>query len=257
MIFGGVLLSVLLAIMATTGDYWWILAWVALTLFSLVTAWLFPTFLAPLFNKFRPLEEGDLSVKIRELASAVKFPTSGVFVMDASTRSSHGNAYFTGIFGEKRIVLFDTLLSALRTDEIIAVLAHELGHFKLNHVRWSLIRGSLILGVGFFLMSLCLPIEAFYSAFGFDGISNYAALIVFSLWFGLFNFFLQPLSSYISRKNEFAADRFASQFPGGGQNLREALLKLREQNHSVPVTHPWYSLYYYSHPPIVERLKLL
>jgi STE24 endopeptidase len=256
-ILGGGILYVLLLIMETAGDGWWLLAWLALSSFSIITAWLYPALLAPLFNKFSPLQEGPLKDGIFELAKKISFKTSGLFVMDASKRSSHGNAYFTGMFGKKRIVLFDTLVDSLKVNEIIAVLAHELGHFKLNHVRWMLLRGVLMTGLTFYLLSLCLHWEEFYTAFGLKGVSSYGALIVFSLWFGLLDFVLQPLESYLSRRNEFAADRFALNYIEDKSELGTALLKLREKSHSMPISHPLFSAFYYSHPPIIERLKAM
>lgn len=254
-ILGGLLLAGLLWVMDRMGEYWWIYAWLLVTFFSLFAAWIFPTVLAPLFNKFKPLEEGELRQKIDQLSQKVDFPSGGVFVMDASTRSSHGNAYFTGVFGKKRIVLFDTLIKALNAEEIVAVLAHELGHFKLHHVRWGLIRGSLTMALFLFAIAQAMHLEVFYHAFGFAGPSSHAALLVFSLWFGLLSFLIQPISSYLSRRNEFAADRFALE--QGSSKLGAALVKLSEQNHSMPVVHPLYSLFYYSHPPILERLAAM
>ena len=255
-IMGGILLYMILSVMEV-GSYWWLGAWVLMNLFSLVSAWLYPTLLAPLFNKFTPVKEGELKKGIDALSSKINFATSGVFIMDASTRSSHGNAYFTGVFKKKRIVLFDTLVKDLNYKEVIAVLAHELGHFKLNHVRWSLIRGMMMSGLMFYLMSLCLPMQEYYTSFHFNGISNYAALLIFSMWFSLFGFLLGPLGSFISRKNEFAADNFAATTLGNSEDLISALKKLSESNRSMPLTHPLYSLVYHSHPPLLERLEAL
>jgi STE24 endopeptidase len=225
--------------------------------FSILTAWLYPTFLAPLFNKFKPLEDGELKTKIFDLAERVKFNATGLSVMDASVRSSHGNAYFTGVFGKKRIVLFDTLIEALNVKEVVAVLAHELGHFKLHHVRWMLIRSIAMTGFTFFLLSLALPLEQFYAAFKLQGVSNYGALVVFSLWFGLIDFVLSPIETYLSRRNEFAADAFALSHIEDKNELAHALLKLREKSHSMPISHPWFSGFYYSHPPMMERLQAM
>ena len=256
-VLGGPLLFGILWIMQSMGDRWWVFAWALLSAYSLLTAWIFPTFLAPLFNKFSPLGEGDLKVKIEALATAVGFHAGGVFVMDASKRSSHGNAYFTGVFGKKRIVLFDTLVSAMAAHEVVAVLAHELGHFKLHHVRWNVIRGILMTGVMFYALSLCLPLDAFYRSFELDGVSNYGALIVFGLWFGALDLVLSPLSNWVSRQNEFAADRFAKKYGGGSEDLTSALLKLREVSHAMPISHPIFSAFYHSHPPLLERLGAL
>jgi STE24 endopeptidase len=255
-VIGAPLVAVILWIMGATGPLWWIWAWAAMTLFSILTAWLYPTFLAPLFNKFSEVT-GELKDQVTRLAERVGFRTAGIYVMDASIRSSHGNAYFTGVFGKKRIVLFDTLIQSMSTDEVVAVLAHELGHFKLHHVRWSLIRGTLMTGLTFFLLSRCLPLAPFYQAFGLAGVTSYGALVVFGLWFGVLDFVLQPLTNHLSRRNEFAADAFARQYADGPRTLGSALLKLREKSHAMPLTHPLFSGIYHSHPPMLERLAAL
>jgi STE24 endopeptidase len=254
---GAPLIALILWIMQAAGAYWWVYAWIAMSSFTVLTAWLYPTLLAPLFNKFTPLGDGELKTRIDALAAKIGFGTDGIYLMDASKRSSHGNAYFTGVFGKKRIVLFDTLVSSMGAAEVVAVLAHELGHFKLHHVRWQLIRGVATTGLTFFLLSLCLPLTEFYQAFGLSGVSTYGALIVFGLWFGLADFFLGPFENYISRRHEFAADAFAVQNVGGSGDLGRALLKLREANHAMPLSHPVFSSVYHSHPPILERLAAL
>jgi len=255
-ILGGGFLSLILWTM-DSGPYWWVYAWIATALFGMLVSWLYPTLLAPLFNKFSPLPEGELREEIYKLAKKIEFRTSGIFVMDASKRSSHGNAYFTGIFGEKRIVLFDTLLESLSPKEIVAVLAHELGHFKLHHVRISLVRSILIMGLLFFAMSLAKPLEVFYEAFGFEGVSNYGAIVVFSLWYGIIGFVFTPLQSWLSQRNEFAADAFAKRNIDSYENLSNALVKLGKRNQSMPLTDPKFSFFYYSHPPLLERLSAL
>lgn len=256
MILGGGFLSLIFWTMSS-GDYWWVYAWITTALFSLFVSWIYPTLLAPVFNKFSPLPEGDLKERIFDLAKKIDFRTSGIFVMDASKRSSHGNAYFTGVFGEKRIVLFDTLLESLTNQEIVAVLAHELGHFKLNHVRMGLIRSILIMGLMFFVLSICKPMEIFYQAFGFETVSNYGALIVFSLWYGIVGFVFNPLQTWLSQRNEFAADAFAKEKMGSHEDLANALVKLQKKNQSMPLTDPKFSFFYYSHPPLLQRLEAL
>ncbi len=253
----GLFFGVLLWIMGEMGTNWWAYAWAAVFGFMVLTTWLFPTLISPLFNKFKPLPEGELKESIDELSGKVGFENSGVSIMNASMRSSHGNAYFTGIFGKKRIVLFDTLVDSLLPKEIVSVLAHELGHFKLKHVRNNLIQSFVMTGLMLFIMSKCLPLEVFYKAFGFDAVSNYGALVVFSLWWGLVQFLLTPVFTLLSRKNEFAADKFAYEHVGTSDNLINALKKLRSENKAVPLSHPWYSSFYFSHPPIIERLAAL
>jgi STE24 endopeptidase len=253
---GGPVLAVVLGIMETSGPRWWLWAWAAVSGFSLFTAWIYPTLLAPLFNKFTPLPPGELREGIEALAARLGFRTGGVFVMDASRRTAHGNAYFTGVFRQKRIVLFDTLLETMGAREVLAVLAHELGHFKLHHVRWSLVRGILATGVTFWLLSRAMSLTAFYEAFALEP-SPYGALVVFALWFSLLEFLLQPLWNAMSRRHEFAADSFAVRAGAAAADLREALLKLREKSRLLPLSHPLYSRVYHSHPPLLERLEAL
>ena len=243
--------------MESSGSNWWLYAWAAVTAFSLITAWIYPTLLAPLFNKFTPLKEGDLQRDILTLADKVGFKSDGIFMMDASKRSGHGNAYFTGVFGKKRIVLFDTLINSMSTKEIVAVLAHELGHFKLHHVRYAMIRGVALSLVIFAGIGAMLPHANFYAAFRLSGVSNYGGLVVFSLWFGIMDFYLQPLQTWLSRRNEFAADAFAKANLGAGDSLASALKKLREKSNVMPISHPLYSGVYYSHPPMLERIDRL
>jgi STE24 endopeptidase len=253
---GGPLLGVLLVIMEKAGPVWWLYAWLAVSGFSVLTAWIYPTFLAPLFNRFSALPEGELKEAIQALAEKTGFRARGLFVMDASRRTTHGNAYFTGLFRAKRIVLFDTLVEALLTQEIVAVLAHELGHFRLHHVRVQLLLGVLSTGLLFYGLGLGLPRTAFYTAFSLQP-SSHGALVVFGLWFGLLEFLLQPLENALSRRHEFAADAFAVTHGAAPSDLSEALLKLREKSRLLPLAHPLFSRVYYSHPPLLERLQAL
>jgi STE24 endopeptidase len=253
---GGPLLAAVLWIMERMGPSWWLWAWGVTTSFSVFAAWIYPTVLAPLFNKFTPLPDGELKEAILGLARRVGFRAGGIFVMDASRRTAHGNAYFTGLFRQKRIVLFDTLVEAMGAREVVAVLAHELGHFKLHHVRWAMIRSVAISGLVFYGLSLALPFEPFYAAFFLDQ-TSYGALTVFSLWFGLLSFLFQPLSNALSRRHEFAADAFALRHGATGAELASALLKLREKSRLLPLSHPLFSRVYHSHPPLLERLRAM
>ena len=257
LLLGGPLLAALLWVMQSSGAYWWVLAWALVFGFSLLTVWIYPTLLAPIFNKFTPLEDGELKHAIFDLAKKVDFGADDISVMDASTRSSHGNAYFTGVFGKKKIVLFDTLIKSMSTPEIIAIMAHELGHFKLHHIRWSLIRNFFTTGLLFYCIHLLEPYAALYETFGLDSGTSYGLLTVFSLWFGLISFLLQPIGSFLSRRNEFAADRFALDYSPNQRLLGDALLKLRESSQVMPISHPIFSAFYHSHPPILERLKAM
>lgn len=255
-VLGGALLGGVLYLMGTL-ENWWFWAWAFMSVFSLLITVLYPSLIAPIFNKFSPLEEGDLKSQIMDLAKKIDFQTSGLFVMDASTRSSHGNAYFTGLFGAKRIVFFDTLLKDLNPKEIVAVLAHELGHFKLNHVRWGMARGLAVSFVMFYALGIMFPHGEFYEAFGFSGVSNFSGLLLFSMWSSVVGFFWSAVSSYLSRRHEFQADAFARSVLGGGADLIEALKKLRQSNHTMPIAHPLFSSVYYSHPPLLERIAAL
>jgi len=256
-VLGGGILALILGIIDLLPGTWWFWAWIVLFSFNLVVTWLYPTFLAPLFNKFTPLEEGELKEKIFSLARRVDFNTDAISLMNASIRSTHGNAYFTGVFGKKKIVLFDTLVESMLPDEIVAVLAHELGHFKLNHVRWMLIRAFFVTGLMFFGMSLMYNEPLAFEAFGMSGSSSYGALIVFSLWMSPLGFVFQLFSNWLSRKNEFAADAFALSKIEDKRMLGNALLKLRQKSHAMPLTHPAFSAVYHSHPPMLERLKAM
>ena len=255
-VLGGPMLALLLWLMERMGPSWWLWAWAATTLFSLFTAWIYPAVLAPLFNTFTPLPDGDLRESILDLARRTGFRAAGISVMDASRRTAHGNAYFTGVFGQKRIVLFDTLLDAVAPGEVVAVLAHELGHFRLHHVRWAMLRGIATSGLVFYALSLCLPLRAFYAAFSLER-TAYGALAAFGLWFGLVSFLLHPLGNALSRRHEFAADAFALRNGATAAELGAALRKLSEKSRHLPVTHPLYSRVYHSHPPLLERLRAM
>jgi STE24 endopeptidase len=255
-VLGGPMVALVLWLMERMGPSWWLWAWGATTAFSLFTAWIFPTVLAPLFNKFTPLPEGDLREAILDLARRTGFRAGGISVMDASRRTAHGNAYFTGLFGQKRIVLFDTLLDAVAPREVVAVLAHELGHFKLHHVRWALVRGIATSGLVFYALGLCLPLRSFYTAFSLDQ-RAYGALAAFGLWFGLVSFLFHPLENALSRRHEFAADAFALRNGASAADLGTALRTLSEKSRHLPVTHPLYSRMYHSHPPLLERLRAM
>jgi STE24 endopeptidase len=255
-VLGGPVLASILWIMGRMGPSWWVWAWAVTTAFSVFTAWVYPSVLAPIFNRFTPLPEGELRDQILDLARRTGFRAGGLFVMDASRRTAHGNAYFTGLFGHKRIVLFDTLLSAMGTRQVVAVLAHELGHFKLHHVRWAIVRSVAVTGLLFYGIALCLPLRPFYSAFSVEP-TAYGALTVFGLWFALVSFLLQPLANALSRRHEFAADAFALRSGARPDELAEALLRLRQQSRLLPVSHPLYSRIYHSHPPLLERLRAL
>lgn len=256
-ILGGLFLSGLLYVIENLGEFWWVWAWGFVSSFMLIMLWLYPSVLAPIFNRFDPLPDGELKQQILDLSAKVEFQAAGISVMDASKRSGHGNAFFTGVFGAKKIVLFDTLLEQLTTAQTTAVMAHELGHFKCNHVRNRMMRGFLIYAVLFWGLSVALPFEAFYQALGLKGASAYGALIVFPMWWSLVGFWLTPLSSMFSRKDEYEADAFALKHTSDVKTLSHALIQLSEENKSMPIAHPWYSGFYFSHPTVLERIQAM
>jgi STE24 endopeptidase len=250
------LLYLVLWLMTAMGSYWWVWVWIALVLFNLLVLIVYPTFIAPIFNKFTPLEDVELKSRIDGLLLKCGFKSSGVFIMDGSKRSSHGNAYFTGIGKTKRIVFFDTLLKQLNVDEIEAVLAHELGHFKKKHiVKQMLVMFSLILIV-LYALSLLIQLPSFYSSLGIITVNNANALLLFSFLVGLVGFFFAPLSSYFSRKNEFEADEFAAEYTNK-EHLINGLTKLYKDNASTLTPDPLYVKFYYSHPPASVRITEL
>lgn len=250
---GGPFLFVVLWLMQATGEYWWLCAFVFITVFQLLLIIVFPTFIAPWFNKFEPLASGELRDRILALANQIGFEASGIFLMDGSKRSAHSNAYFTGIGKAKRIVLFDTLVEQMTIDQGVAVLAHEMGHYKMKHIRRMMIVQSVILFIGLYILSRLVNYEPLFTAFGVQP-SNHAALVLFSLLSGPFTFYLAPLMNFLSRKHEYEADRFAAITLGSGKPMEEALINLTLKNLSNLTPHPWYSAYHYSHPTATERI---
>jgi STE24 endopeptidase len=251
---------VILTLMQKAGALWWIDAWVVLSVFQLFMLWLFPTVIAPLFNKFTPLADDSLRARIENLMTRVGFASQGLFVMDGSKRSAHGNAYFSGFGAAKRIVFFDTLLSRLAPQEIEAVLAHELGHFKLKHIV-KRIAMMFIMSLGFFALLGYLKSQPwFYLGLGVEptlfAANDAMALILFMLALPAFTFLFSPLTSISSRKHEFEADAFAATHTEA-QNLVSALVKLYEDNASTLTPDPLHSAFYDSHPPASVRINKL
>jgi STE24 endopeptidase len=249
-------LFVILWLMNAMGDHWWLWALLFITLFELLMMVIFPTWIAPWFNKFEPLKEGEFRERILALADQVGFKTRGIYTMDGSKRSAHSNAYFTGIGKAKRIVLFDTLIEQMTTDQGLAVLAHEMGHYKMKHIRRMLAVQIVILFIGLYLLSVLLRTPAFFSAFGLVP-SNHAALVLFVLISGPATFYLGPLLNRLSRKHEYEADRFATLTLHDGKPMEEALVNLTVKNLSNLNPHPWYSAYHYSHPTPAERINAI
>ncbi|HTH44514.1 MAG TPA: M48 family metallopeptidase [Oxalicibacterium sp.] len=254
------LVWIVLILMEKSGGLWWLYAWIVWCGFQLLMLVLFPLFIAPLFNKFKPLEDDSLRARIESLMKRVGFSASGLFVMDGSRRSAHGNAYFSGFGAAKRIVFFDTLLERLAPHEIEAVLAHELGHFKLKHIVKRIVV-MFAASLGFLALLGFLKTQTwFYTGLGVEpmlGASNDAmALILFALVLPVFSFLLSPLTSLSSRKHEFEADAFAAQYTNS-QDLVSALVKLYEDNASTLTPDPLHSAFYDSHPPASVRINRL
>ncbi len=243
-------------LMQGAGQYWWFYLWVVWSVFNIIMLAVYPTFIAPLFNKFTPLADESLKTRIEALLTKCGFKSQGLFVMDGSTRSGHGNAYFTGFGSSKRVVFFDTLLSRLNTDEIEAVLAHELGHFKHHHVIKRIALMFFVSFLGLALLGWLMNQAWFYNGLGVTEASNYMALILFLLVSPVFLFLLRPLMASYSRKNEFEADDYAAKH-ANAKHLVEALVKLYRDNASTLTPDPLHSAFYDSHPPAGIRISKL
>jgi STE24 endopeptidase len=238
------------------GELWWAWVWLAWAGFNLLILLIYPTFIAPLFNKFSPLEDAALAERVKALLERCGFRSSGLYVMDGSKRSSHGNAYFTGFGAAKRIVFFDTLLSRLAPAEVEAVLAHELGHYKRHHV-WK--RVVLLFAASFgllWVLGQLIHQDWFYQGLGVQTQGTAMALMLFFLAMPVFTFFLQPLSSLYSRRHEFEADQYAASH-ASAQELVQALVKLYQDNAATLTPDPLHSAFYDSHPPAATRIARL
>jgi len=256
LIIGIPLILLVLWLMETAGDLWWLYAWAALTAFSILMMWAYPKFIAPIFNKFAPLEEGEVLDRLTSLLKRTGFNSDGVFIMDGSKRSSHGNAYFTGFGKTKRIVFFDTLLKDLTPTQVEAVLAHELGHFKRKHVLKGMVLSISMTFMGFAILAWLMKQEWFYTALNVSTPSTYMALLLFMLVSPPFTFFIGPLMARWSRKHEFEADEFAAQQSNAGE-LISALVSLYKKNAGTLTPDPMYSAFYDSHPPASIRIAHL
>lgn len=246
----------LLWVMSSLGEKWWIYGWALLTGFQFILLWAYPRFIAPIFNKFSPMDEGPHKEKVLALLQRTGFTSNGLFVMDASIRSSHGNAYFTGFGKNKRIVFFDTLLKTLEPGEVEAVLAHELGHFKRKHIVKQLTRSVVLSFVAFYILGVLLTSQAFFAGHGVQTMQLHLALILFSMVSGIYTFWVTPLTAFVSRKYEFEADAFAAEYAKPSE-LISALVKLYKDNASTLTPDPTFSAYYHSHPPALIRVKHL
>ncbi len=254
------ILALILWLMGAAGPRWWLWAWGAWMGFNLAVMVLYPTVIAPLFNKFEPLSDTQLKERVERLMARCGFASKGLFVMDGSRRSAHGNAYFSGFGPAKRVVFFDTLLAKLNGSEVEAVLAHELGHFKHRHITKRIVLMFALSLAGFALLGWLAQQPAFYLGLGVQpnlGAPNDAlALLLFMLAGPTFGFFVTPLASHFSRRDEFQADAYA-RAKSNGADLSSALLKLHEDNAGTLTPDPVYARFYYSHPPAAERLAAL
>lgn len=256
LVLGAPIAWVTLWLMNSTGDFWWLYLWAAWMGFAIVMMWAYPAFIAPLFNKFTPLDDADLKLKVENLLQRCGFKSQGIYVMDGSRRSGHGNAYFTGLGNNKRIVFFDTLLNTLNEDQIEAVLAHELGHFRRKHVIKNMMMMAVLSLIGLALLGWASTQTWFYTGLGVGTQNNAIALILFMLVIPVFSFFLHPLMTSMSRKYEFEADAYAASV-SNADDLITALVALYKENASTLTPDPLVSAIYDSHPPASLRIAAL
>jgi STE24 endopeptidase len=256
LVLGVPLLLAVLWLMERMGPLWWLYVWIVWTAFSLVLMMVYPAYILPLFNKFTPLAEGEVAERVARLLERTGFRSRGLFVMDGSKRSSHGNAFFAGLGAGKRIVLFDTLVSRLAPPEVEAVLAHELGHYKLHHIAKSLALSAAVSFAGLWVLGQLIDRPWFYEGLGVTTPGTAAALLLFLQVVPEFMFFLHPLTSRYSRKREFEADAYAMQH-AQASDLVEALVKLYKDNAATLTPDPLHSAFYDSHPPAATRIARL
>jgi STE24 endopeptidase len=254
---GAPLLAGILAFFEYTGAGAWLYCWTAVTIYMLFIQFIAPTWIMPLFNKFSPLEEGELRQRIFAYAQSIQYPLANVFVMDGSKRSGKSNAFFTGFGKNKRIVLFDTLIEQHTIEELLAVLAHEMGHYKKKHILQGMLIAVVQTGIMFFLLSFFLSYQGLFDAFYLEHASVYAGLIFFGMLYSPLDFFIGILSQMRSRKNEYQADRFSVETTRNPSAMKDALKKLAVHNLSNLVPHPFYVFLNYSHPPVLKRVEAI
>jgi STE24 endopeptidase len=257
LLLGVPLLYGVLSIFQYAGAFAWLYCWIAVSLFILIVQFIAPTWIMPLFNKFTSLADGELRTSVMEYTKSLSYPVKDIFVMDGSKRSSKSNAFFTGFGKNKRIALFDTLIEKHTIPELVSVLAHEIGHYKLKHILQRIIISIFHSGVMFFLLSFFLTDNKLFEAFYMQNISVYGGLLFFGLLFTPIELLLGILLQYISRRNEFSADRFAADTTNDSQAMIDALKKLSADNLSHLAPHPFYVFLHYSHPPVTQRIAAL
>jgi len=255
-IIGGGIISLIVWIYQHLGENFWLPTWIFISLFSIFTGMFYSTLIVPLFNKQKPLEEGELRTAIEKFADKAGFDLKNIYVIDGSKRSKKANAYFTGLGKKKRIVLFDTLIEELETDEIVAVLAHETGHYKKKHIYKGMMLSILQTGLMLFILSLFIDSKSLSQALGASDKSFAVNLVAFGILYSPISFILGLYGNIKSRKHEYEADRFAKNFDFG-EALISGLKKLSSKNLSNLTPHPAYVYFYYSHPPLYERIKAL
>ena len=257
LLLGGLLLAAILALFQYAGTYAWLYCWAAVVMFSLAMQYIAPTWIMPLFNKFTSIESGELKEAILKYTHSVNFPIKNIFVMDGSRRSSKSNAYFTGFGHNKRVALYDTLIAQHSVPEMVAVLAHEVGHYKKRHIIQGTIINILHTGAVFYLLSLFMHSTGLYQAFYMNQESIYAGLLFFGLLYAPIELVLSVVMQMISRKNEYVADRFAAETIDNPRSLIDALKKLHATNLSNMTPHPFYVFLNYSHPPLLQRVQAI
>jgi STE24 endopeptidase len=251
----GIIVSVGLWLMGASPGLWWLWVWGFFLVFSLFVMYIAPYVIEPLFNKFTPVGDSALEEKIKEVAQKAGIKVGRIFRMDASKRSRHTNAYFTGIGKVKRIVLYDTLMELMETDEIVAVLAHEIGHWKKRHILKRIIVSEVIAFVSLYIAFLMLRSDMLLNIFSIEADSLFANIVILGFIGSIIAFPFSPLSNYFTRRHEMQADRFACKLSGDPGSMAGALIKLSKDNLSNLHPHPWYAAFYYSHPPVVQRIR--
>jgi STE24 endopeptidase len=252
---GGPLLAGVLAFFQYTGNWAWLYCWLITVIFAVVVQFIAPAWILPLFNKFTPLQDGELRQTILNYIDKIKFPVQGIYITDGSKRSSKSNAYFTGFGRNKRIALFDTLIEKHTISELLSILAHEIGHFKKKHIFIGMSLGFIHTGIMFYLLSLFISLPGLFQAFHMEHISIYGGMIFFSLLYSPIEFILSIFFNILSRRHEFQADQFAVQTTGDADAFIQALKKLSVHNLSNLTPHPFLVFIHYSHPAILPRIQ--